>query len=270
MASPSPSMFIAWRDAKCSRLRRRRAGQLLRSHRQTTSPSPRTSSLPHDGQVSGICQGSARPSRSGFSTADDLRDDVAAFLDDDPVAHPDVLARDLVGVVQGRHADGGPGQQHRLEHGHRRHRSGAAHLQHDVVETGRRLLRGKLEGDRPPRELRGRPQALAVRNRVDLDHHAVGFVVETVPLVLPARTVRDQRLDAGKPFQMRLDRQPPCLERVEHAERASARRPGRRPDTSTRSAAARRPAADRAVARRRPRRCEDWQRAARPPPRVPG
>ena len=50
-------MFIARREAKCSRLRRSRAGQLVFSQRQTASSSSRSSVVPQIGQVVGITHG---------------------------------------------------------------------------------------------------------------------------------------------------------------------------------------------------------------------
>ena len=58
-------MFIAVRDAKCSRLRRRRAGHDGFSQRQTTASSSRCSRLWHSGQCVGICHGSPRGTPSG-------------------------------------------------------------------------------------------------------------------------------------------------------------------------------------------------------------
>ena len=53
-------MFIADRDAKCSRLRRSRAGHAALSHRQTTSSASRCRTLPHTGHAVGIVQGALR------------------------------------------------------------------------------------------------------------------------------------------------------------------------------------------------------------------
>ena len=50
-------MFMADRDVKCERLRRRRAGHEVFVHRHTTSSSSRRSTVPHDGHVVGIVQG---------------------------------------------------------------------------------------------------------------------------------------------------------------------------------------------------------------------
>ena len=52
--------------------------------------------------------------------ADDLGDDLAGLLDHDRVADADVLALELVGVVQAGALDGRAGQLDRLEVGDRR------------------------------------------------------------------------------------------------------------------------------------------------------
>src|SRR6202022_1834060 len=82
---------------------------------------------------------------------DDLRDHVAGALDHDGVADADILARDLVLVVQGGtlHDDSPDGD--RFEHRHRGQRALAAYLDPDVAQHGLRLLRGKFLGDRPAR-----------------------------------------------------------------------------------------------------------------------
>ena len=83
LSSPSPSPdavgvgawtvaeFIARRDAKCSRLRRRRAGHDVFSQRQTTSSSGFVSRLSQNGHVVGITHGdesAGRLSRTGPMT----------------------------------------------------------------------------------------------------------------------------------------------------------------------------------------------------------
>jgi hypothetical protein len=64
-------MFIAVRDAKCSRLRRSRAGHEVFSQRQTTSSSSRASALPQAAHVVGIthgCESAGRRLRIGATT----------------------------------------------------------------------------------------------------------------------------------------------------------------------------------------------------------
>ena len=92
--------------------------------------------------------------------ADDVRDDLARLLDDDRVADADVLAVDLVGVVQAGAADGRAGELHRFQVGDRRDGAGLADLHADVVERGGRFVLLELVGDQPARALAGGAQAV--------------------------------------------------------------------------------------------------------------
>ena len=65
-------MFIARREAKCSRLRRRRAGQLVFSQRQTASSSPRTSAVPQIGHADGITHGCGSSAPVGRRCGSDI------------------------------------------------------------------------------------------------------------------------------------------------------------------------------------------------------
>jgi hypothetical protein len=99
----------------------------------------------------------------GEHRLDDLRDDLSRFLDEHGVALADVLALDLVLVVQRGARDRRPGQLNRLELGHRCELAGAADLDEDAAHPGRRLLRRVFHRDGPARELRGRPGDLPQR-----------------------------------------------------------------------------------------------------------
>ena len=118
---------------------------------------------------------------------DDARDDVAGLLDHDRVPFAEILAREVLGVVQRRHRDRRAGDEHRLEDGVRRVGAGAADVDFDLQQLRVRLLRGELERRRPARELRRRPQLLAQREVVDLDDDAVGVELEVAPRVAPTR-----------------------------------------------------------------------------------
>src|SRR5439155_8165282 len=88
--------------------------------------------------------------------SDDPRDDVTRLLDDDPVAFTDVLARDVVGVVQRRHRDSRTGDKDRLQHRKWRDGPGAPDVHLDALEKCGLLLGREFERDRPARELAGR------------------------------------------------------------------------------------------------------------------
>ena len=198
-------MFIADREAKCSRPRCSLAGHEVFSQRQTASSSARWSAAPHRGHSLGICHGSRIRRPPAQDRADDARDDVARLLDQDPVAFADVLPRDVVGVVQRRHRDGRAGDEHRLEHGERRDRAGPADVHFDLLQERRLLLRRELERDRPARELAGGAEEPPLGELIDLDHHAVGIELERAPLLRPFGAESHQRVDAGAPPPVRFD-----------------------------------------------------------------
>ena len=82
------------------------SGQERFGQRICTSPSGRTTGVPHAGQCSGIRNGTSAPVAVLDQRRHDLRDHVAGALDHDAVADPKVLAGDVVLVVQGRPGDG--------------------------------------------------------------------------------------------------------------------------------------------------------------------
>src|SRR5207244_355919 len=91
----------------------------------------------------------------------DLRDDIAGALHDDHVADADVLAGDLVLIVERRIGDDDAADGHGLEPRHWRHRTSAAYLDIDPFEDRHRLLGGEFVGKSPAR----RPEAPPVPPR---------------------------------------------------------------------------------------------------------
>ncbi len=139
----------------------------------------------------------------------DAGNHVACLLDHHRVPLPQILPREILGVVEGRHRDRGAGDEHRLEHRVRRVRTRAAHVDVDPQQFRVRLLRGELEGGRPAGELGRGAQALAKAQVVDLDHDPVGVEIELQARVGPCAAERDHVLDTGTVLMMRLHRQPP-------------------------------------------------------------
>ncbi len=107
---------------------------------------------------------------------DDLRDDVAGALDDDGVADADILARDLVLVVQGGalHDDAADGD--RLERRDRGQRALPADRDQDVAQHRLRLLGRKFVRERPARRAADHAEPLLQREIVDLVDDAVDVV----------------------------------------------------------------------------------------------
>ncbi len=147
--------------------------------------------------------------------AHDLGDHLPAALDEDGVAHPHVLAGDLLLVVEGRPAHGGPGQRHRREVGDRSQLAGAAHLHLDRLHGRRRLHRRVLVGDRPAGELRREAQLLLEGEVVDLDDDTVDLVLEARTLLAPLLDEREHLVEALAPPRGRVGAQPPGAERLE-------------------------------------------------------
>ena len=177
-------MFIAIRDAKCSRLRRRRAGHDGFSQRQTTSSSSRRSALPHSGHVAGISHGAA-PSGCGRIAVDHLRDDVAALLDHDACrrrGHPCARRPRRCAASPSRSCDPASSTGSSTAYGV------TAPVRPTLTSIRSqlrvRLLRRELERGRPARELRRRAEPLAQRQLVHLDDDAVGVEVERPPALV--------------------------------------------------------------------------------------
>ena len=138
--------------------------------------------------------------------ADDLGDDVAGLLEDHPVADPDVLAADLVEVVERGPGDGGAGDLGRREVGDRCQRPRPPDVRDDVLDDGLDLLGRELVGDRPARRPADHPEPLLLVEPVDLDDDAVGLVRQLVAGLAPALGERDDALDVETGLAVRVDR----------------------------------------------------------------
>ena len=137
-----------------------------------------------------------RAARLVLHDLDDLRDDVAGALDRHGVADPHAEPLDLVLVVQGRVLHHHAADGDRLELGDRRQRAGAADLDLDVADDGRRPLGGELVRDRPARRARHKAETLLPVEAVDLVDDAVDVVGELGTL---GADVGDERRAAPRP-----------------------------------------------------------------------
>ena len=140
---------------------------------------------------------------------DHPRDDVARFLDDDRVARADILARDVLGVVQRGHRDRGARKEDRLEDRIRRDRAGASDVDVDSLNLRMRLLCRELERRRPPWKLRGRPEPLAQCEVVDFHDDPVRLEVERSAFLRPFGAERDHVVDGRARLPVPLDGQAP-------------------------------------------------------------
>jgi hypothetical protein len=102
-----PSMSIAPRETKCLSSCQRRSGQSRLGHLVKTSPSTLTVSVLQNGQRFGRPRDGGRflASTTCGAGESDLRDDVAGAQDDDVLARAEVLADDVLLVVQRRELD---------------------------------------------------------------------------------------------------------------------------------------------------------------------
>ncbi len=127
-----------------------------------------------------------------------LRYHVARALNDDGIAFADVLALDLVLVVQCRalHDDAADGN--RLELCDRRQRAAPAHLNDDVVDDRLGLLRRKFMGEGPARRAAHEAQTLLEIEIVDLVDDAIDVVRQAGAHFSPmSRWKGEQLIDAA-------------------------------------------------------------------------
>ena len=112
-------------------------------------------------------------------------------------------------------ADRGPAHEDRRHVRYGRQRPGPSHVDLDRLELGGHLLRRELVGGRPTGRAREEAKTLLFRNRVDLDHDAIGLVVELVPSVPPLLDVGDHLVDAVDAADVRVDREAEPLDQLE-------------------------------------------------------
>ena len=143
---------------------------------------------------------------------EDLGDDIPTLFQHDGVPRPDVLAADLVLVVQGGALDGGAGQGHRVEQAHRGDGAGPAHLQADLAEDRAGPAGPELIGHLAARTFGRGPQAFLLVQPVDLGDDAVDFVGQPVPLRLVALVEGEHLIQGSTGRKVGVDRQTPLLE----------------------------------------------------------
>jgi hypothetical protein len=169
-------------------------------HRCATSPSSRTTSLPHCGHFAGIRQRLVPEGR------------FAGAPDDHRVADPHVLALDFVRVVQRRVRDVRSAQLHRAKQRYRRDDPGATHRRLDILDHGGPFLRRQLVRDRPARRARGKAELIARAQVVHLVNDPVDLEGKLVALLQDLAVVRQQIVDAIQKAKVFADRKAPILE----------------------------------------------------------
>jgi hypothetical protein len=135
---------------------------------------------------------------------DDLRDHVTRALDDDGVADADVLAVDVVLVVEGRVRDGHASDLDGLELRPRVECAGPSHSDTDLQELRLGGHRRPLVRAGPSRATVELAQAPLLVVGIDLDHDPVDLVVELDALRLPDAADLGDGCDRLVPFGERV------------------------------------------------------------------
>ncbi len=146
----------------------------------------------------------------------DLRDHLARALDQDHVPDAEVLAGDVIEVVQRGELDRRAGDLDGLEHRVRVERARAAHVDPDVEQPGDGHVGRELVGDGPAGLAFADHAELGPElERLHLDDDAVDRVVERVAPILCLSGVGDDLLEVAAQAAVRLDGEAPLREEIE-------------------------------------------------------
>ncbi len=118
--------------------------------------------------------------------AHDVRNDLARFLDHDPVADANIFALNLLGVMQAGPCDRGACQLHWLQFGDRRYRACFSNLHADFVQSSNGFVLFDLYATTQRGLLLVRPSFSRQVELVQLEHQAIDFEIELVQFLLPA------------------------------------------------------------------------------------
>ena len=141
-----------------------------------------------------------------------LRDDVAGAQHDDVLARAQVLADDVLLVVQRRQLDGHAADVDGLELGERVHVAELADVPLHALQPRDRRRGRELPGDRPARIAPDDAQAALQLDVVDLDHHAVDLEVELAAALLPRQAAGDHLVLGRQPRDVVVDAEAVLLE----------------------------------------------------------
>ena len=161
---------------------------------------------------------------------DDLRDDVTGAYHDHVLAGADVLAHDVLLVVERRHLDRHPRHGHGREHGVRVQVAELPRVPHHFLQPRHRRGRWELPGDRPARVAPDRAEPALKLEIVDLDHGAVDLEVELAPARLPGPALRDHLVGAVEQADLAIDAEAVLAQPRERLEMRPERQAVRDPD----------------------------------------
>ena len=108
-------------------------------------------------------------------------DDIPGALDHHTIADSDVPIADFILIVEGCPADKHTADVHRLQFGHRGQDPRPPHLNGNIQQQSRRLLRRKLPRNGEPRSPRRIAQRLLCLKVIELHDHAVDLVRQRLP-----------------------------------------------------------------------------------------
>ena len=147
--------------------------------------------------------------------ADDFGDHVAGTAHDHGIADVDILAPDLILVVQRRVGHRDAADEHGREPRDGRDRTGAPDLDVDPEHLGRHLFRRELVRHGPARFARDEPERALRGERVDLVDDAVDVERQAAAPLGDALVERDEVGGAAGDAPIAIHRQPGALEEVE-------------------------------------------------------
>ena len=149
--------------------------------------------LDHGGAADGADLGHLKYSlvsgTAGHHRPHHLRDYVSGPLHHHVVTNANVLALDVLLVVQRGVADRGPADHHRLQNGVGVETAGAPDVDANVQQSGDDPLRRKFVGDCPAGLPTGHAQRILIGEGIDLHHHSVGLVAQVVAALQPGMVV---------------------------------------------------------------------------------
>ena len=197
--------------AKCLSSCQRRSGQSRLGQRVNTRPASLTVGVPHDGQRAGGRSGGERSGRSTACGAGETTCGITSPARSTITSSPDadVLAREVLLVVQRRELDRDAADVDRLEHGERVQVAELADVPLHLVEPRDGGRGRELPRDRPARVAADGAEAPLQLEVVDLHHDAVDLEVERAAPLLPARgTARRPRPRSCSRWTSPLTRKP--------------------------------------------------------------
>src|SRR5215218_2577260 len=214
--TPSPSMFIASREAKCFRRFPNlgwaggvgaESSLLVLAHHDLRAAD--RALLEHTEFL-------LRTTALFLYRLDDLGYHVACPLDEDDIADADVFAFDLTLIVQGGPAYLDAADVDRFEIGYRGEYPRPSHLNPDVLYLGGRLQGLELVGYCPLGIAGSDAELLLLRAVVDLEDRAVDLVAQVVPLPFEVLVVLPNLVETGALLgEVQIDLEPPLRQRVQ-------------------------------------------------------